>query len=415
MNIRLVFGTLVPLAIVGACVIPEQAMTVDQEWISLFDGETLDGWTQVNGNAPYEVVDGAIRGTNVLDTPNSFLATENTYSDFVLEYDSRSEGPANSGVQFRTDLAPGTWSGVVGYQLDIDPSDRKWTGGIYHEGVHVWRHSMARNHDCQSAYKHGEWNTYRIEAVGNVMATWVNGVSCAHMIGDHHDSGMIALQVHSIGQEASYLGSLTEWRDIRILIDPDPKALLTDTRNPLVEGWLVGRLSAAETQAGWQQVALSGSQTPFEIPNETFELVFDVQLGNEADGVLEYSLSSEAQRCVGHYHLFDDQAAGSDRLETERIGSFTGKLAAENLSEPGRPKRYNSDQKWNRIRLLADRQWVQHWLNGVKVVDYSRCDPAITDNRPDLSNENAQPALLELRVNGGQINLRDAKYRSLTR
>ncbi|MBO6696594.1 MAG: DUF1080 domain-containing protein, partial [Henriciella sp.] len=142
-------------------------------WVELFDGQSLEGWNQVNGEAPYESVDGVIRGTNIFDTPNSFLATDEEYSDFMLEFESRSIGDANSGVQFRTELAPGTWSGVVGYQLDIDPSERRWTGGIYHEGVHIWRHSMARNPDCQAAYQHGEWNAYRIEAIGSVIATWV--------------------------------------------------------------------------------------------------------------------------------------------------------------------------------------------------------------------------------------------------
>ena len=73
---------------------PETAPTPD--WIELFDGESLTGWTQVNGKAPYTIVGGALHGINVLDTPNSFLASDQSYSNFILEFDSRSIGEAIS-------------------------------------------------------------------------------------------------------------------------------------------------------------------------------------------------------------------------------------------------------------------------------------------------------------------------------
>ena len=56
------------------------------DWVSLFDGETLDGWTQKNGTATYEVSDGVILGRSVLKSPNSFLCTNQTYGDFELEF-----------------------------------------------------------------------------------------------------------------------------------------------------------------------------------------------------------------------------------------------------------------------------------------------------------------------------------------
>ena len=56
-------------------------------WQSLFDGETLGGWTQQNGTATYEVRDGVIVGRSVLKSPNSFLCTNETYGDFELEFE----------------------------------------------------------------------------------------------------------------------------------------------------------------------------------------------------------------------------------------------------------------------------------------------------------------------------------------
>ena len=49
----------------------------DNGWESLFNGNDLSGWEQVNGSAPYKVEDGAIVGTTVMNSPNSFLASTN--------------------------------------------------------------------------------------------------------------------------------------------------------------------------------------------------------------------------------------------------------------------------------------------------------------------------------------------------
>lgn len=373
-------------------------------WIDLFDGQSLTGWTQVNGEAPYTIVDGVIRGTNVMDSPNSFLATDTVYSDFVLEFDSRSIGDANSGVQFRTDLAPGTWSGVVGYQLDIDPTPRRWTGGIYHEGVHLWRHSMARNPACQAAYEHGAWNSYRIEAVGPVIATWVNDVACAHMVGDHHTAGFIALQVHAIGTEESLLGSFTEWRDVRLLTAPTPNDLWLSRRADLVEGWLEAEISDVESDVGWRSLDLTDDTARFEIGSGSFEIVIDMTLDEVAEGSLDYVIEQTGGACEGQYKLLNDVTLGGDRPATDLMGAVPQTHAAGNLSEPGRPKRIYADERANRVRILVTEDRIQHWLNSVKVVDYPRCAMSETSSG---SNQMA----LRLNTQTGSIDATSAKYR----
>jgi hypothetical protein len=102
-------------------------------------GDDLTGWEQYGGKAPYEVIDGKIVGTAVVNTPNSFLCTERPYGDFVVEFEFYDEAPLNSGVMFRAqwrqekDLRR-----VYGYQMEIDPSARAYTGGIYDEARRGW-------------------------------------------------------------------------------------------------------------------------------------------------------------------------------------------------------------------------------------------------------------------------------------
>ena len=69
------------------------------QWRSLFDGETLDGWHVRGGVAKYHVEEGAIVGTTVEGSPNTFLCTENDYGDFVLEFEVKCDAALTSGVK----------------------------------------------------------------------------------------------------------------------------------------------------------------------------------------------------------------------------------------------------------------------------------------------------------------------------
>ena len=61
---------------------------------------------------------------------------------------------------------------------------------------------MTKNPAAQKAFRNNEWNKARIEAYGNSIRTWVNGIACANVWDDKTPSGFIALQVHAIGNKA---------------------------------------------------------------------------------------------------------------------------------------------------------------------------------------------------------------------
>jgi hypothetical protein len=75
------------------------------DWIPLWDGKSLDGFTQRGGEAHYKIEGNEIVGTSVPNTPNSFLCTKN-YGDFVLEYEFKVHPELNSGVQIRSQSHP---------------------------------------------------------------------------------------------------------------------------------------------------------------------------------------------------------------------------------------------------------------------------------------------------------------------
>lgn len=185
----------------------------DVPWEDLFDGKSLKGWIQRNGNAEYKAEDGCIVGATVLNTPNSFLCTKKDYTDFILELEFLVDPDMNSGIQIRSNSSPDYKNGRVhGYQVEIDPSSRAWSGGIYDEGRRGWLYPLKDNPEARKAFRHGEWNHYRIEAIGDRIRTWVNGVPAADLRDDMTSTGFIALQVHS----SNTAGQEIRWRNIRI-------------------------------------------------------------------------------------------------------------------------------------------------------------------------------------------------------
>ncbi|MEZ4902810.1 MAG: DUF1080 domain-containing protein [Spirosomataceae bacterium] len=77
-----------------------------EKWTPLFDGKSFKGWKQLNGQAKYTIENGEMVGTTVANTPNSFMATEKEYGDFILELDLKVDNSMNSGIQIRSLSTP---------------------------------------------------------------------------------------------------------------------------------------------------------------------------------------------------------------------------------------------------------------------------------------------------------------------
>jgi len=183
-------------------------------WIDLFNGRNLDGWVQ-NGAAKYRAAGDEIVGTTVPGyQENSFLCTKRSFTNFVLELEFLDHPALNSGIQIRSTVADvettEDWYGkkfkipagrVHGMQVEIDPSGRAWTGGIYGEAVIGWLNNLEKNEPARKAFKHGEWNKLRVEASGLSVKTWFNGVPAADLKADRICSGFIALEVHWVKEQ----------------------------------------------------------------------------------------------------------------------------------------------------------------------------------------------------------------------
>ncbi|MFO7617600.1 MAG: DUF1080 domain-containing protein [Bacteroidales bacterium] len=387
--------------------------SAQESWTNLVSGSSLKGWKQLNGTAHYEARDGQVVGTTVLGSPNSFLCTVKEYGDFILEYEAWVDPSLNSGVQIRSHSLKEYQNGRVhGYQVEIDPSERAWSAGIYDEARRAWLYTLEGNTAAQKAFRQNQWNHYRVEAIGHSIRTWINGVPAANLTDDLDASGFIGLQVHGVGNDPAKAGIQVKWRNIRIMttnlemnrwfmpgwvreISTIPNTL---TRDEVREGWSL--LWDGQSTAGWRGADQAGfPQSGWEIRDRLltviesgggessqggdivtieqfsdFELSVDFLLTKGANSGIKYMVAEGLNRGVGssiglEYQLLDD---ANHPDAAQGVGGNRTLASLYDLIPASADKPVNPTGQWNNARLVVNGNHVEHWLNGRKVVEYER-------------------------------------------
>lgn len=385
----------------------------DTEWQNLI-GRDLGNWEQLNGTAPFELNNGEITGTTVPGSPNSFLCTREKYGDFILEFDTWFDPQMNSGVQIRSESRPDYQDGRVhGYQVEMDPSARAWSGGIYDEARRGWLYTLDKNPAGQKALKVGEWNHYRVEAVGNSIRTWINGIPCADLVDEMTPSGFIALQVHGIGNDSTKKGLQVKWKNIRIIAsDPGqyatpyepviPQTSYLDnklTEREKADGWKL--LFDGSTPAGWMNARTKNfpangweiNEGVLSLNPETkgadgggdivtsemfgnFELMADFRYATGGNSGIKYFVDIESDNgalsSIGcEYQILDDRENPDAKAGMEgnrKLAGLYDLIAPKNIRD-------NGAGQWNRAGIIVNGTRVQHWLNGFLTVEYERGTP----------------------------------------
>jgi hypothetical protein len=221
-----------PLLLSTGC---QNKKSAENGWVQLFDGESLEGWKVLGGKADFYTEDGMIVCNTRLDIGGGYLVTERSYDDFILELDVKIDTSLNSGVQcrgriwekdtvtvYRAGNPQGTlretrWdSGYVwGYQIEVDPKSRAWSGGLYEPGNRGWVVTLEGNDEARRAFKPMDWNHFKILMDGNRIRTWVNGVKAVDTTDDMSSSGFIGLQFHSAHREWQQDKKVL-WKNIKI-------------------------------------------------------------------------------------------------------------------------------------------------------------------------------------------------------
>lgn len=202
----------------------------ESDFVSLFDGESLEGW---DGDERFwRVEDGAIVGQTTKDNSaehNTFLIHhDDSFADFELRFSYQVTG-YNSGIQYRSEAHDDYV--VKGYQADFEDrwhdngSTDKFSGMFFEEGGRMFLGqrgeavivknapegktkpiiekiaTVGDSTDLEKAIRRDGWNEYTVIARGFQFTHIINGRVVA--IGWDEDSqhrkasGIFAFQLHS--------------------------------------------------------------------------------------------------------------------------------------------------------------------------------------------------------------------------
>jgi uncharacterized protein (TIGR03067 family) len=251
------------------------------EFASMFDGESLDGWTQRNGTATYRIENDAIVGKTAEGSPNSFLCSDKLYDNFELLFEVKVASELNSGVQIRSTTKDELPKGRVnGPQVEIEAggADGSLAGYVYGEAAGGWMTPEA-DRKPHKHFKNGDWNKFRVLADGANIKVWINDQLVSDLTDESklksHPKGFIGLQVHGIGKgQGPYE---VAWRNLKIREISEALDL-----SKIVGEWT--QVSGQANGAAISEERLGGVVT---ITDKTFTLT-----GDEAKFVFEYEVNT---------------------------------------------------------------------------------------------------------------------------
>ncbi|WP_343556548.1 DUF1080 domain-containing protein [Sphingobacterium sp.] len=392
----------------------------EKGWTNLFDGKTLNGWKSVGGKAPYSIEGDAIVGRMTKGTPNSFLITEKEYGDFILELDVKLEGnETNSGIQTRSHLDPKANDGrgrVYGRQVEIDPSSRAWTGGIYDEARRGWIYPLDLNENAKKAYKVEEFNHIRIEAIGDELRTWVNDIPVAYVVDTIDRTGFIGLQVHGIppkldGKKVYFKNIKIKTTDLKSKGFPKDRYIVNLKPNDLADAEKkkgVKLLFDGKTNKGWRSIhgdkfpergwevkdgqmtvlksdggeSTNGGDIVTKDKYAVFDLSFEFKLSPGANSGVKYFVTLKEKSkgsAIGlEYQVLDDALHPDAKLGRDGNRTLASLYDLITSNRDDRARRPIGEWNRGRVVVTADNK-VEHYLNGIKMLSYERGSKAFKD------------------------------------
>ncbi len=336
------------------------AMAQEDAAIPLFNGNDLSGWHEIGGGNWY-VDDGELVGETG-DGNYGWLVTDKAYSDFVLEFKFKTEKKGNSGVQFRSHVIDGK---MYGYQAELAPRLVDSTGGVYEEKKRGWLAKPKAGSDRTIDFD--SWNTYRIEAVGNHIQTYINDKPMTDFYDDNAIRGIIALQVHS--SDAAEEEVNVRWKDITIVdLGHGPGwEMLFDGKT--LDGWKEYGEEKWYVQDGWIVGQAVTDKYGYLGTTETFD-DFEIQMIFQAEG-------TGNSGCFFHSSIDGVNITGVQAEIDPTIGNNTGGLYESGpgargwIAQPDElgNKAMKPIPEWNHLQFKVKGNHIKTYVNGWKTVD----------------------------------------------
>jgi hypothetical protein len=343
-------------------------------WRSLFDGKSLDGWTQRNGTATYCVEDGAIVGQTAEGSPNAFLCTDKNYANFELKFEVKVDDELNSGVQIRSNTEGGPQGRVNGPQVEIEATGENGalSGYVYGEHVGGWMTSEKARKPHQY-FKNGAWNAYRVLAVGATIKVWINGALISDLTDPEkfksHPRGFIGLQVHSVGAGSGPFE--VRWRNLQIREIEDQEGWVSLYNGKDLHGWTTtGNWIAQENgvlliqprpgEEGWQRFS-AYLWSVKKYGDFVLDLEYAYPPGGNSGVYFRVGDIADPVKTGIEAQVLDSSGNKGEMTAHDHGGIISTVAASKNMSKlPG---------QWNHMVVTCRGHHLQVELNGEKIVD----------------------------------------------
>jgi hypothetical protein len=397
--------------------------TAQAGFVNLFNGRDLSGWS--GDTAEWTVRDGVIRAhTGRRPTKNSsclFLQSE-PLEDFELRL-SYQRWSGNSGVFYRAKPLP---EGAGGYQFDIALGI---TGNLIDAGSDRPRRDLFRvdSREARRALpalpKESGWHELVIIVRGPRIIQQLDGIT----ICDLRDEDVTAPRNGLFALEAAS-DTIVEFKDIRL------KRLTAEPTAPVSTAaagkWTtIFNGTSLDAWRGWDAKSWIGSWSIFDqnlqsLPNGTvhlttrdqfgdFELEFEWKVAAGANSGLLYRAlpgSGEIWDTAPEYQIMDDALDRSGRASKTSTGSLYGLIAPKNKS-------LRPNGEFNSGRIVMRGSQVEHWLNGVKVLEADLSQPETRRGMPPKFDQAkwglAPRGHIVLQHYGGEASFRNIRVRRL--
>ncbi len=372
------------------------------KWEVLFDGTSTDQFRAFRKDSfpsgGWKIEDGQLR--TIPEGEEIDLVTKETYGDFELAFEWKAATGANSGVIYRVSESFGrSWHTGPEYQLLDDARHPDGKNPLTAAGS-LYALVSAEGKTLKPA---GEYNASRIVAQGRRIEHWLNGKKVVALeLGSYAANQLIAkskfANMPRFAREPTGRICLQHHRDevwfqnVKVRRLPPSSLPAPAHKN--------NRLSQEQREAGWQNL-FNGQNTVrwrgflkegfpkigWIVEHDTlkhiaqggggsivtknrykeFDFRFEWRVATGANsGVKYFILERERRQPIGHeYQIIDDEKhADALRGSKRQTAAFYDCLPAQNrvLKPVG---------QFNASRILVDGKQVEHWLNGVMVLNYT--------------------------------------------
>lgn len=399
-------------------------------WKLLFDGETSRGWRSARAeNFPVEgwtIADGMLivsENGGAESTHGGDIITVDQYENFWFSADFKITPGANSGIKYfvRPDLYEVGDASAIGCEFqvlddELHPDAKLGTAGNRTLGS---LYDLITADKSEAPFDKEGWNTAWVFVNGNHVEHWLNGVKVVEYERNcqvfnslvacskyknwanfgNHTRGHILLQEH--GSQVFYRNVMIKELPATVVTEPETEALVgpdNSTPNTLTDadaaaGWAL--LWDGQTSEGWTSVSgegfpedgwglndgvitvnPEGSNRGGDIMTakayKDFWVSIDFKLTSAANSGIKYFINPGTYNdpSIGcEYQVLDDTLHPDAQLGT------AGNRTTASLYDLIRADKCCADFQlydWNTAWIIVNGAHVEHWLNGVKVVEYDR-------------------------------------------